>query len=70
MLQGENVLLPFCNACENIGDTEGVLCCIAYPRGIPETIFPWGCQQQLHFKVKRGMEEAARRWKEVAAANQ
>ncbi len=34
---------PFCMICQGFGDSEGLLCCEAFPRGIPSAIYPWGC---------------------------
>jgi len=58
--------MPFCTICENLGDTDGLLSCVAYPKGIPGAIYPSGCVLRLYFKVKPGMEEIARRWEELA----
>jgi hypothetical protein len=63
---------PFCTICERFGDTEGVFCCEAFPLGIPEAIYPWGCALRsprfwangLGFKARSGAEEIAGRWAE------
>jgi hypothetical protein len=59
----------FCTICERLGDTEGVLCCEAFPRAIPATGYPWGCMSQkcMEFKPKAGMEEIAKRWAKADA---
>jgi len=49
--------MPFCTICEKRGDSKGVLCCEAQPRGVSAAFS--GCGS---FKAKTGMEEIARRW--------
>jgi len=53
--------MPFCTICEKLGDSEGVLCCEALPRGVSSAFS--GCG---YFKAKTGMEEIARRWLNLA----
>jgi len=67
---------PFCMICQGFGDTEGLLCCEAFPRGIPSAIYPWGCVSRREpsrsakgmawFKPKSGMEEVARLWADIS----
>lgn len=46
----------------------------AFPRGIPEALYPWGCTHRIpnadvstvRFRPRPGMEEITRRWKELA----
>ncbi len=60
---------PFHTICQRLADTEGLLCCEAFPRGIPAAIYLWGCrrreplrsEQGIGFKPKTGMEEIAGR---------
>ena len=57
---------PFCTICKGFGDTEGRLSCEAFPRGIPEAVYPCGCGprgvRDFGFMPRRGCEEMARRW--------
>lgn len=63
---------PFCTICERLGDSEGRLCCEAFPLCIPGAIYPQGCAfrepsaKGTLFKPKSGMEEIAKRWAELS----
>jgi hypothetical protein len=60
---------PLCTICKGLGDTEGFLCCEAFPLGIPKDVYPFGCGPRgvrgFGFTPKRGFEEMERRWKEL-----
>ena len=55
---------PFCTICERLTETEGHPSCEAFPLGISEAIYPWGCARRIPFlfKPKPGMEDIARLW--------
>jgi len=61
---------PFCTICGGLGDTEGRLSCEAFPLGIPKEVYPCGCVPHggrgFGFTPRRGMEETAERWAELA----
>jgi len=65
---------PLCTICASFRDNAGRLSCEAFPRGIPEAFYPWGCMNRAanpdvataRFKPRPGMEEITRRWKELA----
>ncbi len=53
---------PFCRICKDLGDTEGRMSREAFPRGIPEAVYPYGC---VRFMPRLGSEEMARRWQKL-----
>jgi len=70
---------PLCLLCENFGDSEGFLCCEAFPQGIPLSLYPWGCVHRkppgmaangIGFKPKAGMGEVAEFWADFSLKGQ
>jgi hypothetical protein len=59
---------PFCAICERSRDFEGVIGCEAFPHGIPEAFYPWGCEPlcayDKGFISKQGTEKIAMCWQE------
>ena len=70
---GRNMESPLCTICVSFKDNDGLLSCEAFPRGIPEAFYPWGCMNRTanpdvataRFKPRSGMEEITKRWKEL-----
>jgi hypothetical protein len=60
---------PLCTICEGSEDAMGRPSCRAFPLGIPQAIYPWGCSSRgtsgPGFMPGRGLEETARRWAEL-----
>jgi hypothetical protein len=63
----ERMTAPFCTICEK-RNSEGLRYCKAFPMGIPEIFYPWGCVLRLWFKPESGTEEIARRWADLISA--
>ncbi len=62
----------FCTICERLGESEGRLCCEAFPFGIPEAIYPNGCQLRgatakgKLFGPRRDRRRLPKRWGDLS----